>query len=109
MIQVSIYRNARGERIGFHTAGHADYEDSGRDISCAAVSVLELNLANSVSEFTDARFQTRIDEKSGEFDFRLADTGSKEAVLLLNSCLLGFQAVSREYGKKYLTITDEEV
>ena len=33
--------------------GHAGYDEYGKDIVCAAVSVLTVNMANSVEKFTD--------------------------------------------------------
>ena len=109
MITVRIIRNASNEKIGFRSAGHAEFDDPGRDIICAAVSVLELNLANSVSELTDAKFSCEIGEEDGNFSFILSSRENRNAVLLLDSCLLGLESVSREYGSNYLTISDQEV
>lgn len=109
MIEIKIFRDTQGAAAGLCSIGHAEYGESGEDIVCAAVSALELNLANSVAEFTDARFSCQINENTGGFEFRLIDTGNKDAALLLSSCLLGLEAVHREYGSNYLIITDQEV
>ena len=109
MIRVRTFRNGRNELIGFRSTGHADFDESGKDIICAAVSVLELNLANSVSELTDARFSCEVNEENGDFSFRLAGTEDEKAVLLLASCMLGLQTVSEEYGSNFLKIQDQEV
>lgn len=109
MIEIKVFKDVQGRAVGLSSAGHADYEESGKDIVCAAVSVLELNLANSVAEYTDARFSCQINENTGGFEFRLIDSGNKDAALLLSSCLLGLEALHREYGNNYLIITDQEV
>ncbi|MFQ8841000.1 MAG: ribosomal-processing cysteine protease Prp [Clostridium fessum] len=36
--------------------GHAGYDEYGKTIVCAAVSVLTVNMANSVEKFTDDQF-----------------------------------------------------
>lgn len=109
MVRITILKNARGERLGFRSGGHADFDEYGHDIICAAVSVLELNLANSVSEFTGAQFSCKINEEQGEFFFRLRDREDDKACLLLDSCLLGLEAVRQQYGSNYLTIKEQEV
>ena len=109
MVGITVKRNALKLPVGFRSEGHADFDDEGRDIICAAVSVLELNLANSVAEFTDARFSCQIGEDTGTFEFLLADREDEKAALLLDSCLLGLEAVQQQYGSNYLQITDQEV
>ena len=109
MVGITVKRNALKLPVGFRSEGHADFDDEGRDIICAAVSVLELNLANSVAEFTDARFSCQIGEDTGTFEFLLADREDEKAALLLDSCLLGMEAIRQQYGSNYLQITDQEV
>ena len=43
------------------------------------------------------------------FSFILSSRENRNAALLLDSCLLGLESVSREYGSNYLTISDQEV
>ena len=109
MVGITVKRNALKLPVGFRSEGHADFDEEGRDIICAAVSVLELNLANSVAEFTDARFSCQIGEDTGTFEFLLADREDEKAALLLDSCLLGMEAIRQQYGNNYLQITDQEV
>ena len=109
MVGITVMRDAHQLPVGFRSEGHADFDDEGRDIICAAVSVLELNLANSVAEFTDARFSCQIGEDTGTFEFLLADREDEKAALLLDSCLLGMEAIRQQYGSNYLQITDQEV
>lgn len=109
MIRIRILRNGQSEEIGFRSEGHADCGAYGKDIVCAAVSVLELNLANSLSELTEAKFDCETNEKTGGFFLRLADRHSPDAVLLLRSCLLGLRAIEAEYGEKVIQINDQEV
>ena len=56
--------------------GHAGYDEYGKDIVCAAVSVLTVNMANSVEKFTDDGFKGSVDEKTGQFIFHFTGTVS---------------------------------
>ena len=53
MIQVDVYSDSKGCTTGVEVKGHAGYDEYGKDIVCAAVSVLTVNMANSVEKFTD--------------------------------------------------------
>ncbi|WP_333683544.1 ribosomal-processing cysteine protease Prp, partial [Enterocloster lavalensis] len=60
MIQVTIFRDSEESGdvfTGVELSGHAGYAESGRDIVCAAVSALVLNMANSVEAFTEDGFE----------------------------------------------------
>ena len=43
--------------MGFEITGHAGYAEYGQDIVCAAVSVLALNMANSVERLQTIDFE----------------------------------------------------
>lgn len=102
MIKISVYKNAEGKIIGFHSKGHAGYAESGQDIVCAAVSVLIINTVNSIEHFTSDVFKYAEDEKKGEIDFKIESELSSESDLLLNSLFLGLEGIQKEYGKKYI-------
>lgn len=55
MIEVTVYKTMRHEYAGFDMSGHAGYDDIGKDIVCAAVSVLVINTLNSIERFTMIR------------------------------------------------------
>lgn len=110
MIRVIIYKNQRHEYTGFDVSGHAGYDDSGKDIVCAAVSALVINTVNSVEHFTDDRISCVTDEETGEIVFRFRQIPSHDASLLLDSMLLGLEGIedSGEY-ESYIDIIFKEV
>ena len=85
--------------------GHAGYDEYGKDIVCAAVSVLTVNMANSVEKFTD----DSVDEKTGQFIFHFTGTVSAESKLLMDSLILGLTDIAESYGDKYIKIRFREV
>ena len=115
MIQVTVFtKKCAGtvsdyDYLGVQLSGHAGFDDSGRDIICAAVSTLVFNTVNSIEVFTEDSFETEQDEESGYFSFSLSSNISTESKLLLNSLVLGLQNIEEEYGRPYIHIRFEEV
>jgi len=109
MIQVIILRDRDKEIRGVEITGHAGYAEYGQDIICSAVSVLALNMANSVEAFTDDRFEGKVSEDGGEFSFSFPDSISPESKLLMNSMVLGLKNIREEYGAKYINFRYREV
>ena len=103
MIRVSFYYDEKNNINGFCIKGHAGYRKSGEDIICSAVSVLSINTANSIEIFTDDKFECKEDD--GFLDFRLI-TVSDSSVLLLKSFKLGIEGIVKDYGKKFIRITN---
>lgn len=85
--------------VEFKICGHAEYDEYGRDIVCASVSVLVINTINSIEQFTDDKFITRIDEKDGLIEFKLSEQASSSTNLLLNSLKLGLSEITNEYNE----------
>ncbi|WP_072525614.1 ribosomal-processing cysteine protease Prp [Clostridium sp. Marseille-P3244] len=104
MIKVTIYKNRRHEYTGFDVSGHAGYNDSGRDIVCAAVSALVINTVNSVEHFTGDKTSCVTDEDNGEIIFRFEQIPSHDASLLLDSMVLGLEEI--EDGSEYESYID---
>ena len=92
---------------GFSIEGHAGYARHGKDIVCAAVSILIINTVNSMEEFTGQVFGT--ESEDGHIYCTLAKPYDRDAQLLLNSMVFGLQNIRQEYGKKYLRLDFKEV
>ena len=108
MISVSIEKQEQ-QYTRIYCSGHAGYDDYGRDIVCAAVSVLVINTINSIDTFTDDAYSVDSDEESGMIDFRLKGSVSKETNLLIDALVLGLNEIQKQYGKEYFDFTNEEV
>ena len=94
--------------VGFECSGHTGYDDYGKDIVCAAVSVLIINAANSLEKFTNDLIMAET-HKDGTTEILLKEHPSKEAVLLIDSLILGLEGIRNQYGKKYLSVDYKEV
>lgn len=106
MIQVYIYRNKNNEIYGFKVNDH------GPEVICSAVSMLTINAINSIENFTDEHFECNYDDDGGYMHFEIpkikSGSTSHDAILLLNSLVLGLKSIKSEYGE-YINIFDKEV
>ena len=104
MIDVIAFAK-NGKYTGLKVSGHAGFDENGRDIVCAAVSVLTLNLANSIEQFCDDKFT--VDCSDGLFYLVLHDRSEKSGVLL-DSCILGLMDIGEGYSE-FIKINLQEV
>ena len=108
MITITIYQS-QNTVTRFRCLGHSGYADSGKDIICAGVSALVINAINSIETFTKVRFKLKQEPKSGLIDFRLEETASEDAQLLLKAMILGLQGIQKDYGNEYIILDFKEV
>ena len=112
MIKVTIYENKNHEWEGFKAQGHAGYEELGKDIVCAAASVLITNTMNAIEKFTDDESSVLIDESENEpcIEFHFKNNPGHDATLLFDTMVFGLQSMedNSEY-ESYIDIIFEEV
>lgn len=93
----------------FKIEGHSGYAEHGKDIICAAVSVLTFNTVNAITEFTDETLQiNQMNNSKGlldcEFPKRKIGQSSAQAELLLNTMVLGLNTLKETYGENYIKV-----
>ena len=95
MIATEISRDADGNIRAFTVRSH------GKDIICAAVSMLVINTVNSIETLTSEPFDCDYDENGGFLCFSLhSAVPGREAALLLDAMLLGLRSVRERYEKQ---------
>ena len=94
MINFTFLKDKSGQLKGFKCVNH------GKDVVCAAVSILTQNTVNSVEALSDTRFQLDFDPSGGFMEFMLVDIIDNKAELLLKSLELGINGISSEYSKE---------
>ncbi|MEF9938818.1 MAG: ribosomal-processing cysteine protease Prp [Clostridium sp.] len=109
MIKVNVLSDSEGNYRSIELKGHSGYDEYGKDIICAAVSSLTLNMANSIEEFTNDGFDGSSEEETGHFKFKFTGNVSPESKLLMDSLILGLKSIAETYGEKYIKIRFEEV
>ena len=87
--------------------GHAGSTEEGADLVCCSVSVLTINLVNSLESFTDDKFELIEQEQMGLVQLTFKDAISEKAALLRQSFELGIHSVAEEYDTWLKVITKE--
>ncbi len=112
MTHAVIYKShVNGEVLGFKTYGHSGYADEGSDIVCSAISLLVINTINAIDTFTDAKYETQVNEDEALSSFMLTSEMTEitsDIRVLLNALELGLSQVAAG-NPDYLSISIEEV
>ena len=103
MIKILVEKDTEQNIVGFRCQGHAGYAKAGKDIVCAAVSVLVMNTINAIEAFTSDKFTYHEEEESGTILFHM-DCPCEKSSLLLKTLVLGLSSIEEDYGKKYITV-----
>lgn len=109
MTTITIYKSNTGSFQGFTCSGHAGFAYSGKDIVCAAVSILVINTINSLEELVHEEMTLNTDEATGYIDCRFTHEIRSQAQLLMDSMILGLESIAEQYGSKYLRLIFKEV
>ncbi len=94
MIRIRVTRKA-GEIVSLVCQGHAGYAEEGRDIVCAAVSVLAFTCANALESV--AQVQAKVEEKDGFLSIFLPENAGHDAQTVMNTVLQGIRDLCDAY------------
>ena len=90
--------------------GHAGYDVEGRDIVCAAVSILATTCVNSLESVAGVRAKISQNEKTARIRIRLPENmppqQAHDAQVVLATILRGFEDIASAYPD-YLDLNDE--
>ena len=109
MITILVLKH-KGSYRSFRVSGHAGAGEYGQDIVCASVSVLAINVVNSIESLTDDEISYYAEE--GQLICNFQDNLSEKSLLLMDSFLLGIQSVMEETnadGKQFIQLEVKEV
>ena len=93
----------------FICKGHAEFGKYGKDIICAAVSVLVINTINSLDELCHLKMDVTTDVETGYIKCVLPDVLDEKSKVLLDALVLGLTSVESQYGEKFCKVEFEEV
>lgn len=109
MIHVEIERAADGSIRRFCCEGHAGAAVKGKDVICAAVSMMVINTINSIEAFLPddlKKMTVESDGEKGRISCAFLEAPSKEAGLLLDSMYLGLKTIEEDHKGEYIHITE---
>lgn len=86
---------------GITVDGHAGYAEIGKDIICAAVSVLAQGLVHSLEALTDDKISYHI--SNGHIDINYKNLSDKGCILV-DSFFIAVSDIQNAYGNQYVQI-----
>lgn len=110
MIEVRFLRKS-GNLVVFTYNGHADFDDYGKDIVCAAVTAQCMMVYNGLDEVMKIKNRIDMDNEGGYLSVSIDSASLKEkkdAQVLMETLLLGIKAIELQYGK-FIKLIEEEV
>lgn len=115
MIEVTIYKNNNGSIEGYNVTGHAEYDVYGKDIVCAAVSVLAQTILISLVEVCNVeeeKINYNIDDKKGIVNVKIpqdiALNIANDMEIVLKTFEVGIKSIVENYSE-YVTLKYKEV
>ena len=95
--------------VGVQLEGHAEYGRRGKDIVCSAVSILYINLVNSLESFTDDVMELNGSKKINFQNVILKNMPSKEAELLFQQVWIHTFAICVLVAGKVCQLSMEDI
>jgi len=115
MIDVTIYKDKSGYIRGYNVSGHAEYDVYGKDIVCAAVSVLAQTALISLIEVCNVDkndFDYFIDDDNGILNVKITNdipiTVFDKVDVVFKTFELGIKSIVESY-KEYVSLRYKEV
>ncbi|MCM1089043.1 MAG: ribosomal-processing cysteine protease Prp [Muribaculaceae bacterium] len=109
MTTVTFHKTKSGDYKDFICSGHAGFDNYGKDIVCASISILVINTINSLEEITKENIVVETDEEKGLIVCRFESALQATSKALVDSLVLGLSGIVKQYGKKYCKLKFEEV
>ena len=106
MIRIT-FQTRNSEYKAVISEGHAEYAEAGEDIVCSAISILLINTANAIEQFTDSFLGA--DSDDGVFSLVLTDHPDEKAKVLMDTLVLGLKSIEEEYGEEFVKLDYKEV
>jgi len=109
MISIKVQKNDENY-VGFEIFGHSNYDESGKDIVCSAVSILAYTLLNSINvigKTEEKNIRIEENENDGLLLVKL-ENSNKKINLLFENFLIGIELLKENYSE-YITLKHEEV
>lgn len=104
MIKVRVFK--KSSSIGYNIKGHADYDEHGRDILCAAVSILSHTIYRSLCVNLDLEKDLDVKTQDGFMNVCVNKRNS-EIELLVDTLIEGIKSLEEDYGD-FIKLTLEE-
>ncbi|SHJ82362.1 ribosomal-processing cysteine protease Prp [Paramaledivibacter caminithermalis] len=110
MIRINIRRNKKNDIESFSVEGHADFDEFGKDIVCASVSILTQTAVLALYEVgnIDVTYEMNDGWLSCQIPCNIDSNQREKANIILDTMLIGIKGTLEMYPE-YIQLQDEEV
>lgn len=91
MVKVKIFRDAKGDMVGFEIKGHANAGAHGEDVVCAAISALTQTALLGVGKYLGRKVEYHV--LRGDFSMRLLSAPDELTNAIFETMLLGLNEI----------------
>lgn len=105
----AVFKKKGNKIIALDIAGHADFDDYGRDIVCSGVSAISQTIVIGITEVLKADVLVSVDK--GDISLSLYKSSKQDidkCQILLETMKLGLISMEKGYGD-YINVIEEEV
>ena len=112
MIRISVRQDRDGFIKAFFVKGHADYDEAGRDIVCAAVSAVVQTAVIGLTDIAGLKPEYNQQDENGFLQCILPEGLTEQdrntASIILNTMLVGLKSIQYGYSD-FISIKEREV
>jgi uncharacterized protein YsxB (DUF464 family) len=98
MIKIKTFRNSESVLLGFVITGHANAAPHGKDIICAAVSILAQTAVFGLERHL--KRDISLDIAEGKLSVELSGDPDELTSAVLETAVLGLKAIAEQYPKR---------
>ncbi len=103
MISVTLFRDSRGRLRGFDCLGHAGYAKAGKDLVCAAVSVLTTTCVNALESVAKISPLLTVGDGAMHVVITELQAENHDAQVILKTFEQGISDIAASYSKHIRT------
>lgn len=105
MIQITVQEQASGRINSFEMSGHADYEEHGKDLVCAAASAVSFGAVNAIITLTGITPAIQQGEDGGYLKVVLPETEyDHDQQVIMRAMIVSMQTIEQDYAQ-FIKIT----
>jgi uncharacterized protein YsxB (DUF464 family) len=108
MIRIIIQRSTESRIMAFSITGHAEYDESGKDIVCAGVSAVSIGTVNAIEALLQVQLESTMNKGllSVVVPEITDETLREKTHLILDSMVVMLETIQKSYSK-YISIKNK--
>jgi len=109
MITINVNKDKSGRILSFEMAGHADFDEHGKDLVCAGASAVSFGAVNAIISITGKTPDIQQGSDGGYLNVILPNSSEKDhdIQLIVKAMVVSLQTIENDYGQ-YIKVLFKE-